>query len=68
MAYNKRNLLQRIIEIQNITLEQQARGVTKKWIFDNLIEPHYHVSARTYNKYLGINAKKLIKETNVTIS
>jgi hypothetical protein len=61
MAYNKRNNMQRIIDIQNITLENQQRGVTKKWIFENLIEPVYHISERTYSKYLGINAKRLIK-------
>jgi hypothetical protein len=61
MAFNKLNYLSRIIDIQNITLEHQARGATRKWIFNNVIKQNYYISLSTYRKYLGINAKKLIK-------
>jgi len=57
MSYNRNNLLQRIIIIQNIVLDHKTRGVTQKWVYDNLIYPTYKISFRTYNEYLGINAK-----------
>lgn len=64
MAYNKRNLLLKIVEIQNITLEHTKRGVTQKWVFKNLIEPNYFISIRTYNEYIGRNAKKELSDLN----
>jgi len=64
MAFNKRNYLLRIIDIQNVTLEYKKKGVKQKWIFENLIEPNYHISLSTYNSYLSVNAKRMIKELN----
>jgi hypothetical protein len=61
MAYNRHNYLLRIIDIQNITLEHQKRGATRRWIFRNVVKPNYYISEATYRKYLGINAKRLIK-------
>ncbi len=37
MGFNRKNLLRKIIEIQEITKRHQARGATQKWIFENLI-------------------------------
>jgi hypothetical protein len=62
MAYNQRNKLLRIIEIQNITLEHTKKGVSQVWIMDNLIKPRFFISESTYYNYLGINAKKLLAE------
>ena len=62
MAYNRKNILKRIIEIQNLTLEQTKRGVTQEWTYCNLIFPTYLISRATYYRYLGINAKKELKE------
>ena len=47
MAYNRINLLGRIVEIQEITLSEKQRSITTR-IFINLIEPRYHISERTY--------------------
>lgn len=66
MAYNKRYLLTKIIEIQTIVLEAKKRGVTQTWIYRNLVADKYHISESTYNNYLAINAKreldKLLRE------
>lgn len=62
MAYNRINLLGRIIEIQEITLSEKQRGASQRWIFINLIEPRYHISERTYYRYMEIPAKKHLKE------
>ncbi|HCT31518.1 MAG TPA: hypothetical protein DIW31_12515 [Bacteroidales bacterium] len=62
MAYNRKNLLTRIIEIQNITLEQKKKGVTQIWVYNNLIKDRFNISIKTFNNYLGVNAKKELKE------
>ncbi len=64
MAYNKRNYFERIVEIQNITLEYKKKGVTQIWIYRNHIEKKYNISLRTYNAYLAINAKKSLQDLN----
>ena len=62
MPYNKKNILQRIIDIQNIVLENQKKnGATQKWIYHNIIFPQYRISYSSYNGYLAFNAKKELK-------
>ena len=60
MAYNRKNLLLKIIDIQKITLEHKAKGVTQQWIYNNIIRNQYRISLATFNNYLDINAKKEI--------
>lgn len=62
MAYNKRNLLHRMIAVQELTLEMKKKGVTQTWIFNNVIRDRYNISEKTYNNYLSTNAKKELKE------
>jgi len=63
MAYNRRNILKRIIEIQNLTLEHTSRGVTQVWVFEHIIQPRFVISNRTYYNYLNINAKRILNES-----
>lgn len=67
MAYNKRNLYRKVIEIQNIVLAGQKRGDTQKEIFFKEIEPVYHISIATFYNYLAMPAKaelaKMEKDT-----
>lgn len=62
MAYNRRNLLERIVEIQDIVLREKKKGFTQQHTHETLIEPQYRISLATFNKYLGINAKKELKQ------
>jgi hypothetical protein len=62
MAYNRKNILKRIIEIQETTLSNTKRGCTQKWVYDNLILPRYCISESTYYNYLSTNAKKEIND------
>lgn len=66
MAYNKRNLYLKVIEIQDKVLAGQKRGDTQKEIFFNEIESVYHISMATFYNYLNMPAKlkleKLEKE------
>lgn len=62
MAYNQRNLLLKIIEIQNIVIKEQQRGATQRWIYKNLIKDRYFISEPAFNKYLARNAKRELAE------
>ncbi|MDR1456005.1 MAG: hypothetical protein LBJ01_10170 [Tannerella sp.] len=62
MAYNRRNLYLKIIEIQDIVLRGQRRGDSQKEIFYNEIEKVYFISMRTFCAYLDINAKAELKK------
>lgn len=66
MAYNKKNIYERIIKIQNITLEHKEKGATQKWIYENVIRPQFFISRSTYYKYLGSEAKRLLKQIHVS--
>ena len=62
MAYTRKNLLRRMIDIQNITLEYKRIGVSQKRIFQDHIETQYRISRATYYEYLGTNAKLQLKQ------
>lgn len=62
MGYNRRNILQRIIEIQNITLEHTKRGTSQKWVYENIIFPRFYLSSATYYNYLAVNAKAELRK------
>jgi hypothetical protein len=64
MAYNRHNLLLRIIEIQDITLSEKQRGSSQTWIYENLIRERFHISKSTYDRYLGLPARRQYKQLN----
>lgn len=62
MAYNRGNLLHRIIDIQEIFLKYQADGVTGEHIYAKYIFPVYKISRKTFYNYLATNAKKQLSD------
>lgn len=62
MAYNQRNLLKKVKEIQEIYLRYHQEGVTAVFIYDTYVKDRYHISQRTFEKYLGINVKLELKK------
>ena len=62
MAYNRRNILKRIIDIQTVTLEHTARGITQEWVYNNLVFPTYRISRSCYYAYLSTNAKAELRK------
>ena len=66
MCYNRRNYLTRIVAIQNIVIDRKRRGVSQEWVFENEIRPTFRISRATFYNYLGINAKKELKEITPT--
>lgn len=61
MAYNRRNILRRMVEIQDITLEHTRKGVTQEWVYNNVIYPRFVISRATYYSYLSYPAKMELK-------
>lgn len=68
MAYNRKNMLARIIDIQNITIEHTSRGATQQWVYQNIIFPKYLISIGTYYNYLSRNAKGELKKLGLNES
>ena len=63
MAYNRENLLKRIIKIQDRVLENQKKGISQKWTYENDISDIIaDISYPAFNKYLAIPAKVQLKE------
>lgn len=62
MAYNRRNLLTRMIDVQMIVLEHTSRGVTQEWVYRNEVYPKLRISRRTFYEYLGTPAKMELKK------
>lgn len=70
MAYNKRNLLNKILEVQEIARREFSRGIPYTRIYRTNIKDQYHISYSTFNNYLSRNAKREIalldaKETKI---
>jgi hypothetical protein len=61
MAYNRHNILKRIVDVQNLTIEHTSRGVTQIWVYEHIIYPRFLISLSTYYTYLSINAKNELK-------
>lgn len=61
MAYNRRNILKRMVEIQDITLEHTRRGVSQEWVYNNVVFPRFVISRATYYAYLSYPAKMELK-------
>lgn len=62
MAYNRENFLKRVIKIQELALHYKAQGLFLKEIYFLHIQNQYHISKRTFDYYLGLNARKQLKE------
>lgn len=60
---NRKNFLMRVIAAQEIYLnEKKHEGITDVWIWRNKIYPVYFISKTTFNKWMGINAKRELTE------
>ena len=58
MAYNRRNLLKKILEIQDIARQDFSRGIPYTHIYRTKIRDQHHISYSTFNNYLSCNAKR----------
>ncbi|MCT4640400.1 MAG: hypothetical protein N4A72_22070 [Bacteroidales bacterium] len=53
MAYTRKRLLKKQIDIQDITLEYTRKGVSQEWVFHNIISPKFYIGRSTYYEYLA---------------
>lgn len=64
MSYNKKYLLERIIDVQNIVLQHKENGATQEWVYRNVVRKRFHISHSTFCKYMACNARRELKELN----
>lgn len=62
MAYNNKNKLKRVKEVQDLYRQHWKDGVTSVYVYNTFIYPRFHISPRTFNEYLGINVAQEQKE------
>jgi len=65
ITFNKKNLLLKILNIQEITKKYTDKGVTKIWIYKNIIYPNFFISYVTFFNYLNTNARKELRKFEV---
>lgn len=56
------NYLKKVIEVQNITIEQTNRGVSQIWVYRNIIYPRFFISLNTFYRWLSEPAKRELSE------
>ena len=56
------NTLRKIIAVQEIVLHCKHLGKPQTWIYINVIAPNFYISKSTFDRYMGINAKKELKD------
>jgi len=57
MAYTNTYLLQRVAEIQAFARQHYEPGRQDRswrWVWQHRVKPKYHISYRTFNKYMKI--------------
>ncbi len=64
MGYRDNNRLERIADIQDLTMKHKTNGSTQEWIYANIINPTYKISRGTYYRYLATPAKLMLKRQN----
>ena len=54
MAYNRKNLLEKVKAVNEVYIEHSARGVSNEYIFNNYIKNRFYISRTTFYEYLTI--------------
>lgn len=62
MAYNRRNLLNKMVKIQDIVAEKFALGIPYTRIYKDHVRDQFDISYSTFNNYLYHNARAELKE------
>ncbi len=62
MAYNRKNYLKKVLKVQELALLHRKQELFFKEIFYKHVESQFNISKRTFDSYLGVNAKKELKE------
>ena len=54
MAYNRENLLRRMIEMREVVLEHRKHDTPLIKIYEKYIKDRFHISYSTFNEWNGI--------------
>lgn len=64
MSYTNRNILVKMIRVQDIVLEHKKRGVTQRYVFENIIKEQFVISYSTFNRWLSYPAKQELRKVD----
>jgi len=64
MAYNRKNHLHKVIEVQQIVKDKKKFGATQEFIYKKYIMDQYHISRNTFYKYLSTPAYMELRKLN----
>lgn len=67
MGYSRVNHLRTVLVIQEIVETYKKKGVSQKWVYDNIIDkPEYpvNITYATFRRYMCINAKLELTKIN----
>lgn len=62
MAYNRKYLLTRIKEVNEIYLHQSRQGLSNEYIYIHFIRDQFHLSRSTFYEYLTVPYNKELSE------
>lgn len=66
MAYTKKNFLRKVLKVQAIALHHRKQGLFFKEIYHQHVEFQFDICKRTFDSYMGINARKELRELQET--
>lgn len=66
--HSRLQYLKKVLAVQTIVLEHQGKGYPQTYIFKTYIRDRFYISERTCFRYMGINAKREIKQLEKEIS
>lgn len=62
MSYTRKNFLKRVLKVQEIALHHRKQGLFFKEIYHLHVEHQFNICKRTFDSYMGINARKQLRE------
>jgi hypothetical protein len=65
---NRRNRLRRVLKVQEVHNKEWEEGLTKKYVWKKYIQNEFNIEYYTYISYLGINARREIKQVEELIA
>ncbi len=60
-GYNRENFLKRVIEMKKHFDAHYINGQTIQYAYDTYIKPSYHISKKTFEKWMKIPAETQLK-------
>ena len=61
MAYNNRNILLKMIRVQDIVLAEKKKGVSQLFVYETLIKDAFLISYSTFNRWISYPEKQELK-------